>query len=70
MLAKAFGQMANKRTEHAEAFGEKVNEVELSYLKGIEDRPAAELVAALKASEDVILELHNAITEARNFLAT
>eukprot|EP00930_Biecheleria_cincta_P082776 TRINITY_DN72430_c0_g1_i1.p1 TRINITY_DN72430_c0_g1~~TRINITY_DN72430_c0_g1_i1.p1 ORF type:complete len:1990 (-),score=675.87 TRINITY_DN72430_c0_g1_i1:92-6022(-) len=70
VLSKAYSRMANKRTEHVEAIVEKVNEVELPYLKGIEDLPAAESAAALKASEDVILELNTAITETRNFLAT
>eukprot|EP00927_Polykrikos_kofoidii_P059002 TRINITY_DN5399_c0_g1_i1.p1 TRINITY_DN5399_c0_g1~~TRINITY_DN5399_c0_g1_i1.p1 ORF type:complete len:1461 (+),score=416.99 TRINITY_DN5399_c0_g1_i1:147-4385(+) len=55
--------------ENVDAAIESMNEAELPFLKGIEVLPLAESKATVEASEKAACKAHEAISEARNFIA-
>lgn len=69
VLGSAYLTEARKKAALVEACEEKVSDVELPFMKGVEVLPADEAIPAVAASEKAAEELSNSISEARNYMA-
>jgi len=70
LLAKAYMKEGQKQTEEVEAAIQKVNDVELPFLKGIEVLPLQEATETIAESEALVASVQSLINDARTFIAS
>lgn len=69
LLSRAYMREGQKQTEEVEAAIQKVNDVELPFLKGIEVLPLQEATETIAESEALVASVQTAISDARTFIA-